>query len=418
MQRERRRHCMLTAVTESGLKVCLADVHDKVKLQSYRKQEHFLCPSCNQRVMMKIGEKRIYHFAHMRGSECEHSYERESVYHLEGKKQLYHWLQKLGYSPVLEQYDPVIQQRPDITFIKNRKKYAVEYQCSTIPADLFKKRNEAYLSQNYQPLWILGGNNFKRKGENTISLSGFDFLFYKSEEFIPFYCSKQLRFILATDIYPISPQTAYANFTFTQPEKMSLDLLLNPKKKAPVNIRTWCKLLQKVRLNICMYHSPREDRFLKTLYHNRLNPYLLPPIVGIPVQSSVIIETSTLIWQAYVFLDSIHNKKLGQTIYSRGVIEAFYRRCNLKEVMTREIPSLFGSKVYQPVIDYLEVLTKLGVLKKTSENNYILLVKVEVPKTTLEQQEMEVSFINDWVQFLKQNNKSTFRTYDNDIFSM
>ncbi|WP_217642739.1 competence protein CoiA [Bacillus sp. UNCCL13] len=401
---------MLTAVTDGGLEVCLADANDKLKLLSYRREEHFLCPSCKQRVIMKLGDKRIYHFAHIGGSSCPHTYERESLYHLEGKKQLYLWLKKEGYCPILEQYDPEIQQRPDITFIKDGKKYAVEYQCSSIAADLFKKRTKAYISQNYHPLWILGGNHFKRKGENTISLSGFDFLFYKTEEFIPYYCSKQNKFILATDIHPISPQKAYANFTFIQPENTPVDLLLKPKKKIPVNLRAWCKLLQKVRLNMCKYHTQREGRFLKTLYHNRLNPFLLPPIVGIPIQSSVIIETSPLIWQAYVFLDSIHNKKLGQTIYTRDVIGAFFRRCNLKEILIREIPSLCGSKVDQAVNDYLEVLTELGILKKTSESTFLLMVKVEIPQTTLEQQEMEASLYQLLDTISKTNNKSTFRT--------
>ena len=65
---------------------------------------------------MKLGSQRIEHFAHQKDSQCTESYERESDYHINGKLQLFQWLEMQNLSPVLEPYYQSIRQRPDIGF--------------------------------------------------------------------------------------------------------------------------------------------------------------------------------------------------------------------------------------------------------------------------------------------------------------
>ena len=49
-------------------------------------------PRLWEKLIIKAGNQRMYHFAHKKGGVCREVYENESVYHMEGKRQLYQWL--------------------------------------------------------------------------------------------------------------------------------------------------------------------------------------------------------------------------------------------------------------------------------------------------------------------------------------
>lgn len=129
---------MLTAILKNGNTICLSDRKDPSTLYSLREKEVFFCPECKEKLILKIGLQKIPHFAHYRVTNCSR-YENESGYHLAGKERIYLWLKEMGLCPELEPYDDSIRKRPDISFIYQGIKVAVEFQCSNIPESLIKK---------------------------------------------------------------------------------------------------------------------------------------------------------------------------------------------------------------------------------------------------------------------------------------
>lgn len=137
---------MFTAITEKGSIINLFNMKDKDELKVLRSIPTY-CPECKGRVILKMGEKKITHFAHERKEWCKANGEAESSYHLQGKLQLYEKLLQLKLEPQLEPYYSEIKQRADISFIWNNKKYVIEYQCAVISPQLVKK-TYSWLSKN------------------------------------------------------------------------------------------------------------------------------------------------------------------------------------------------------------------------------------------------------------------------------
>jgi len=95
-------------------------------LQRYRRQMKFYCPQCLEQVQLKIGNYNIPHFAHFTKNQCSQLFaEGESKIHLQGKVQLYEWLQKHGHQVKLEPYLKELSQRPDLLVTLDKEQFAV-----------------------------------------------------------------------------------------------------------------------------------------------------------------------------------------------------------------------------------------------------------------------------------------------------
>ena len=231
---------MLTAKTKTGKTICLGYDYKRETLLHFRNKEEFLCPICGESVSLKLGNQRIFHFAHKKGGVCREFYENESIYHMEGKRQLYQWLIRQRIPSTLEYYDSEIKQRPDIMFKHNGNKYALEYQCSTLSEDIFLKRTQTYLQHGYIPLWIMGSKNIKTKRKNLLSLSSFDYLFLREsihqQFFIPSYCPENRHFVILGSIQPYSTKNAFAHICAYPINSTDLDGILHPKLINQMNI--------------------------------------------------------------------------------------------------------------------------------------------------------------------------------------
>ncbi|WP_347550712.1 competence protein CoiA family protein [Pseudalkalibacillus hwajinpoensis] len=77
---------MLTAITKEGILLNLADTNGGLnELRKLRSTREYFCPACGSRVIMKLGEKKIWHFSHHGKVPCLTNSEVESLYHLQGK---------------------------------------------------------------------------------------------------------------------------------------------------------------------------------------------------------------------------------------------------------------------------------------------------------------------------------------------
>ena len=152
---------MFIALFENGEVCSLLDGWTVEQLQRWRETKSFICPVCFGRVQLKIGTKRMPHFAHE--TKCTIETERETAAHLQGKQQLYEWLTNEKIEVEVEKYLRHIQQRPDVFVRHMQHMYAIEYQCSVIPFSLFAKRTNAYKNAHIVPIWLLHTSHVKRR---------------------------------------------------------------------------------------------------------------------------------------------------------------------------------------------------------------------------------------------------------------
>lgn len=364
--RIRRCHFLLTAQTKTGKTICLGLDFKKEVLVKLRTNEEFICPVCREAVVLKLGNQRIYHFAHRSGGSCRDYYENETVYHMEGKRQVYQWLLAQGIPAVLEYYDSEIQQRPDIMFKHNGYKYALEYQCSTISEEVFKKRTSAYYQQNYIPLWIISNNHLKMKRRNVVTLTSFHYFFLRKSRsghyFFPSYCPEKKIFHIFGSFLPYSVRNTFTSHLQFPLQSTSVHNIIEPVLSYPYRLKEWDNEIERFKLNCSIRPSPEQKRFLQEIYLRNLNLFLLPPEIGLPVRHSLLIQTPPIIWQTYLYLDIIHSLSPYDYIDIKDVERSFFRRLKKRDILIRDLPQLSNTSPFVAVIEYFQQLDKLGVV--------------------------------------------------------
>lgn len=402
--RERRSDKLLTALTKVGNSICLGLDYKRETLSELRHKEEFFCPICGERVLLKLGEQRIFHFAHKQGGICRNFYENESNYHMEGKRQLYQWLIRQKIPAVLEYYDREIQQRPDIMFKNNGKKYALEYQCSSIPESIFVKRTTSYLQNGYIPIWILSSSHIQNKKKNIIALSNFQYLFLRTSSsgkfYIPSYCSEKHQFQMVESITPYSIKNAFAIHSIHPIQKMTLHDLLEPEMNNQLNLWNWIKEIEKFTLNWTLHPGIQHKSFLHEIYNNNLNLFLLPPEIGLPVPHSLILQTPPIIWQSYFYLDIIASRSPNDLITLNEINFYLKKRISRKEIVVRNLPQLEQVNPLLAMVDYLLLLEGMGFITRKDETIFQLKRKISIPKSNREKEEAMVLFLKKYQRIL------------------
>ncbi len=386
---------MLVANRRNGEKFSLADYHDRNELLDYRKREEFQCPVCGEIVILKLGSKRIWHFSHRKDANCPQEYERESDYHMKGKLQLFHWLKQKGLEVVLENYIPSCRQRADIAIEWQDKKYALEFQCSSISPELFMKRTEGYIESGIIPIWLLGGNQLKRMGANLYSFNLFQYLFLRKTVNgwnIPSYCPDFHSFIFLHHPLSVSSKKVMASMAAYPRSETNPSILFTPSPVKLLPLSNWLHELQKVKNGFFIHPTLEQRIFLNELYKKKLNLLLLPPEIGVPVPSAPFIETPPLVWQTYLYLDILRHIRKGEVFTEKNLYHAILIRTHKKQITLRSIPLLKQGDFFTPVKEYLHLLVKISTLEKISENRYKMVRPFYQPSTVEHQAYAEKSF--------------------------
>lgn len=353
---------------------------------------------------MKLGSKKIWHFSHLPGKVCEYEYERESTYHLTGKLQLYYWLIKQGITAELEKYDPIMRQKPDIVFEYKGKTYAIEFQCSVIPEEVFIKRTETYKANGYTPIWIAAESLIRRSGANTVSLSSFLYLFMNRPGqtwMLTAFCPVSSQFIHLHNTVPLSSRKTITNMEVKSIHNATVEDLIDSHNKNVPFLKQWKNELQKYITRFMQYPGAMQNDYLQELYRNRLNVLRLPPEIGIPVPATHFIETAPVIWQSYIFLDLLRPLKTGELINRKHIYRIIEKRINRKKVQLRLMP-LAGKGDYKLAIDdYISLLTLFSVLEKISTDEYKMNRELMIAATMDEQQEAVDSFYKEYGKIIE-----------------
>jgi competence protein CoiA len=379
---------LLTALKDDGSLICLAELQNFKYLQALRQKGEFYCPGCKEKMILKIGTKKISHFAHYRGSSCSEQFERESEYHLLGKQKLYLWLKEKGLQPELEAFDQQIRQRPDIRFTYENIRYALEFQCSTIPDEVFFKRTQCYQQNDYTPLWILGGNFLTRKNSAVVSLSDFQYQCIKSAydcSTLSFYCPNTNQAIFLQKVIPITTRHAIATIAMGPLQNLDVKEFIQPHTQIAPTLETWRKEMKTFKYFYTQKPQAYKDPFLKELYQKHIHLAYLPPEVGLPVANGIFIRTPQAVWQGFLYVDCFHHRSLGDIISYHQIYQAFKARVWKGHISLRVLP-LLTNDASAAVLEYLQLLVNCSYLVKTNQTTYKINRKL-LPNSNMVQQE-------------------------------
>ncbi|PKG25550.1 competence protein CoiA [Niallia nealsonii] len=364
---------MFTAKLESGQIINLWKTK-RGNLKKMRQNVSFYCPECNGKVILKMGEKKIMHFAHERERGCQANAEAESSYHLEGKLQLYYYLKRMGLNPELEPYFSFIKQRGDIGVVINNQYYVIEYQCSPINTDLLRKRTSGYLSRQIVPIWILGFKNMKKVTRGMLRLSTFSSQFivnYHEQYILPSYCSIQQKFYFYHSFFPLTVNQTYCICT-TKSLKELTDFPSIQKYNPMLPLDQWKHGIRKQKMYHIHYQTNINNQFLKEIYLHKLHPHFLPPYIGIPLPSTILFETPSLFWQTFVIIDSFLGENKGKIISFQKILDYFYRRIDNQHIKLRKLLLETDEKSWKhAVLDYLQTLVKINIVQEIKPNFFL-----------------------------------------------
>ncbi|WP_377889582.1 competence protein CoiA [Alkalihalobacillus sp. R86527] len=361
---------MLKAVSRNGTVLNFADhLEDLVALKELRKTTDFYCPSCNSSVVMRLGQKKVWHFAHHSHAPCVDAWEAESSYHLSGKEQLYNWLRKEHRDVEVETYLQQPKKRPDL-FLQARN-LAIEYQCSPIEENLLQHRTDSYFESGVDVWWILGKSRLKSKYRFIHSISSMEWASTRIVNQTPvlfYYCPLETLFYIVIPQYSLTSTKIICTTTAIAPDKTSLAFILKTPLTAlshPIRNSIWLKQKQIWRTNPHGEKSYAYYYIRKLLYEKGEAIRLFPSEVGIPSTSNYWIETPSYLWQAWIVLVFLPKLHPHMTFTFTQLTSSF------KELISRGIFKLrmnsFEMGVNMALHAYLEQLKRLNVIKERGD---------------------------------------------------
>jgi competence protein CoiA len=114
----------------------------------------FLCPECNEVVVLKIGKSRINHFAHLNPLPCKYG-QSESEAHRRCKMELYEALSRERGVENVKIERSLGAVRPDVSALIHGIPVAFEIQMSSLSSDEILNRTIWYHRKGIYVLWLL-----------------------------------------------------------------------------------------------------------------------------------------------------------------------------------------------------------------------------------------------------------------------
>ncbi|WP_404449315.1 hypothetical protein LG307_06985 [Sutcliffiella horikoshii] len=392
---------MFVAKRKDGSFFSLLDWKNREDVERLTKGELFFCPACHSTLRLKHGQVRKVHFAHMNDS-CNASSESETHYHLEGKAKLYESLRHSNDKTTLEHYIPSTNQRADVYMETGHRKYAFEFQCSTISKAEFSKRTKLYEISHIRPVWILGKEKLG-KIQPQMKFSPFQWQFLQrhnahSPPFILTFCPNTTRFHYLYPSFSFNSSTTYIS-SITSKSWIEHPTFQN------IQHATWKEHF---------LHYKKKWRYSYSLYktHNHLRSYcytkmniplsLFPAEIGLPVPSFYRLHTPVIEWQAWLYFDSIFHTPLHSIIHVPTVLKNFKRRITGSHICLRELPLVKVGFYEDAVVEYLEALVSIGALKRESPMIYRK-IKKELPYASMEGACKQDRIILEFLLYTKQS---------------
>lgn len=345
----------------------LVEGQTKDDLNQLRVEEEFYCPGCDRPVILKLGEKRRFHFAHQRDERCPYETEPETSYHQQGKIDLYKWAANQEEKVSLEYYLREIKQRPDIMVLSPFRQ-AIEYQCATMSPELIQKRIDGFHNYAIPSLWILGENRMQRISQSIFRLHDMDWFALHpleiSQYAIYYYCPVTKHIIQLTNIIPLTKTKIMAQLKSYPIQDFSYSMIsLEDRRKDPIDQSVW--LDQKTKWRLFSYKDKsRDSQYVKKLFiEQRLNLSQFPSYVGLPLANNILLRTPSYLWQGFIAIQLMKNNS---AFISSQLLKQQLNKLVAEGIFTKNEGC--RNKSLLPCIEsYLEMLYHLNILEKQSD---------------------------------------------------
>lgn len=376
---------MLVARLKNGALIELTKRWTKKELVTLKNTETFFCPCCRGEVILKLGTKKQWHFAHVRENALCQTFEKESDIHLLGKKQLYLWLKKTKQTVYLEKFFPQCKQRPDIYYEHRKRKVAVEFQCSPISYELHYKRTLSYLNDGIYPLWIIGAHHLRRISSHLFLLHTFEWsstfpLPHYPHPYLLYYCPETMTFILLKDIISLSKTKIIACAVTEKMDSLTSFHELFLKQAPHYCQKDWLDIKRRWRLKTCAYPSKALRFFQQYSYERKMSPGFFPAVCGWYVKDAFYIETPPYIWQSWIVYEFLLDKKAGDIVSFGEIYRSFQRLVDANIFHIRSLP-LHDGHYSIAIKNYLRLLSHFCILEIKSRDVFLIKRKVETIMT-------------------------------------
>ncbi|MCY7431724.1 competence protein [Bacillus safensis] len=362
---------MNTAMMDNGKLIRMTHHLSKSRLEHVRTTCKFYCPECREEVQLKLGEHRVYHFAHKQLTACPLA-SGETAYHQAGKEAIMNWLKELGHKPALEKYMSKIHQRPDVTVSIGNETYAIEFQCANISRQELRRRTAGLREAGLFPIWMIGANRLNRKSAQLFSFSSIHWgILRESEERrLIFFCPIQNRFIHLDQFLVFQSTKICAAMTVRPPSayREIPAFLSPPSSKRQVN-QQWIKCIQQFRQRPPRILSNESKRLRDIFYEHHQTAFpFLPTELFIPVHEAYIFTSPVYVWQGCLYDWMMRKKGSGRVTIHQLMMEI--NRCvQMKEVKLR-YGDVSREEIKEVVTAYVNALVRQGFLHMTKEGNY------------------------------------------------
>ena len=327
------------------------------------KGENYSCPACQQRVYLKQGAVMRPHFAHFKAEACAAFSEGETAEHLEGKVQLREWLKRLNVCVEMEAYLPELKQRPDLLVVKGKRRIAIEFQCSGIAVEKVEERTRGYRQAGIEVVWVLGE---QLAGQRKLTAFQKACLTNVKGELLLFHYSvKKQRLEYWGDFKLNQKQRIqYRKKFLLKDSRLRIEKLRKSVKKQRVNMEIEYQKMMR------QFQGEQLREFQAILYEKEETHISLPKEVYARCSKEWMICGHPLEWKM-AFIWWLEEFGLRTVLTERKVREWS------RQLSYHTIPQATEEQRLRPVMEFVEILTEAGVLKRFSLDKWTV---IEYPK--------------------------------------
>lgn len=291
---------ILVASTKQQRLFYLTEKYSREELQEIRLREQFFCPSCQAPVILKIGEINIPHFAHKNRTFCDSFSEPESSLHLHGKLLLHHFFHRLHFKVELEAYLTEIRQRADLLV---EERYAIEFQCSTIPVSQLKERSNGYKQLHIHPVWIKGLKEPCREEIGVLRLKSYEVAMQQNAGSVPHLLLLHPpgnRFYYHSNLFYVSANRWVGKTRSLEASKQIFPFAV-PKQLSKEEFKTVMGIFQHVKRQYIrnqLYPENRvKNRFCRLCYELQVDVMNVSAAFGVPCMGAECLKQPAVFWQ-------------------------------------------------------------------------------------------------------------------------
>ncbi len=361
-ERAARRDYVYTARNRANEPIYISRAYSKQYWVSKRERELFFCPVCDREVVIKLGSKRSWHFAHRVSTSCTGKAGKETLLHERGKKMLYTFFEKSFPRTKLESYLPQTKQRPDILIEANQ--FVIEYQCSVISVEQIVKRNDDYHAQRLKPIWVLGSNRLKRLGASMFRLQEYEYyaIFTNNQQRFLYYFDPDIQtFCLLTNLISLHKNLILANCQFIKMDQLTPANFFLPASSQITAIARVYDAFRKKASTRTLLQFPH----LLT-YYLQMQREQTPPIVGWSLPAQLYFLPSPYEWQTFFIFEGLETLPLHHKVSRSTILKQFQ---SIYDRYQWRIRIRCARETVQVLIvsQYIDLLVSFGYLKRHSD---------------------------------------------------